>query len=42
MFALEVKEVAAMMPIFLALGNKDLKPRHMTRIFNLLNPAFNS
>ena len=41
MLTLEVKEVAAMMPIFLALGNKDLKPRHMKKIFDLLNPAFN-
>lgn len=42
MFTLEVKEVAAMMPIFLALGNKDLKPRHMKKIFDLLSPSFNS
>lgn len=42
MFTLEVKEVSALMPMFLSLGNKDLKPRHMKKIFELLNSGFNS
>ena len=42
MFTLEIKEMSAMMPMFLSLGNKDLKPRHMKKIFELLNPGFNS
>lgn len=29
------------MPIIIALGNKDLKPRHWTKIFNKLNMAYN-
>ena len=42
MFTLETKEMSAMMPIFLSLGNKDLKARHMKKIFEMLNPSFNS
>ena len=38
MFTLETKEMSAMMPIFLSLGNKDLKARHMKKIFEMLNP----
>eukprot|EP00828_Plagiopyla_frontata_P006289 TRINITY_DN1271_c0_g1_i2.p1 TRINITY_DN1271_c0_g1~~TRINITY_DN1271_c0_g1_i2.p1 ORF type:complete len:1883 (-),score=297.33 TRINITY_DN1271_c0_g1_i2:372-6020(-) len=40
MFIIEVKDLSSKMPIFMALGNKDLQDRHLNQIYDLLNPNF--
>jgi hypothetical protein len=32
-FIIEIKQISAMMPVFLALGNKDIQDRHWKKIF---------
>jgi len=40
LFMIEIKQLTATMPVYTALGNKDMKPRHWKRIFESLSPDY--